>query len=77
MIALLVTLLSGNGISRLKVDTFSIGFFKDGHEVPQDSAWLEEHYGSYTPIEFVVTAPSADLAETLRSLEAWQEQMQI
>jgi uncharacterized protein len=73
VLALMVSLLSGIGISRLEVDTYSIAFLKENHQVRQDSEWLEDNYGPYTPIEFTIRTSEEELPTTLRKLSDWQE----
>jgi uncharacterized protein len=51
-----VALLLGVGVTRLQVDTLTIGMLPEGHQVRADSDWIEQHLGYYTPLEFVVHA---------------------
>ena len=72
---LFLTLFSALGITKLEVDTYSIGFMKESSSVRQDSDWIEEYYGSYTPVEFVIETPREDLLTTLQEMQAWEEKL--
>lgn len=39
------------GISRLQVDTFSMGFLPENNRVRQDNDYIESFYGNYLPVE--------------------------
>jgi uncharacterized protein len=69
----LVLLLAG--AARLRVDTYTLELLPAGHAVREDSRWIEEEVGHYTPLEFTVRATDgpATGAETLRRLVLWQE----
>ena len=43
------------GMSRLTVDTYTIGFLPEDHPVRVDDAAIEREFGPYIPLEFVVT----------------------
>jgi len=43
------------GATRLRIDTFSLGFLPVDHVVTTDSRWLEEHYGFYAPMVLEVS----------------------
>lgn len=51
--AVLIMVVSVFGISKLEVDTLSIGFLKKDHPVRIDSRVIEREMGSYTPVELV------------------------
>lgn len=42
------------GITRIDVDTFSIRFLHPSDPCRQDSDWIEDNFGMYMPLEFVV-----------------------
>lgn len=50
----LVLLLSAYGVSRINVDTYSLGFLSASHPVRADSEAMERKVGPFTPLELVV-----------------------
>ncbi|HEV2149763.1 MAG TPA: MMPL family transporter [Longimicrobiaceae bacterium] len=42
------------GVARMEVNTYTLELLPPGHEVREDSRWIEAHAGFYTPLEFVV-----------------------
>lgn len=46
------------GITRLVVDTYTIGFLPDDHEVRVDHNTIEKTFGPYVPLEFTIEAKS-------------------
>jgi len=77
---LFVLLLSGLGMTRLTVDTYSIGFLKSSHPVHQDSEAIEADFGPYTPLEFIIKMEgdleSEDTLDVLRGVASWQDAME-
>jgi len=74
-----LVLLGGYGISRVEVDTFSIGFLKKSHPTRVDSDRIEERFGFYVPLEFIVEAHGPDGVrdpELLRRVDTWQRAME-
>jgi predicted RND superfamily exporter protein len=71
-----VTLVSALGISRIVADTYSIDYLRTSHKVRQDSAWIEEHLGSYTPLEFVVRAENVQDPGVLAAIDRWERAME-
>ncbi|MBW1877778.1 MAG: MMPL family transporter [Deltaproteobacteria bacterium] len=75
--SLLVLLAGAWGISRLDVDTYSIDYFYPSHVVRQDSVFIEDHFGPYTPLEFMVVAPNGlRNTEVLGAVARWQDAME-
>ena len=79
-VAGVVALVALLGITRLQVDTYSIDFLKDSHPVKVDSVTLEESYGPYTPLEFVVSPIDLEgdptlLQENMADIAAWQDKL--
>jgi len=75
--SLLVLLAGAWGISKLNVDTYSIDYFYRSHVVRQDSAFIEDHFGPYTPLEFMVVAPAGlRNTEVLGAVARWQDAME-
>lgn len=75
-----VALIALMGITRLEVDTYSIDFLRESHEVRVDSNHLEEKYGPYTPLEFVIRPLNIEenetvFFETLKDIELWQDEL--
>jgi len=68
----LLTAVSVIGITRIDVDTYSIGYLADDHPVRRDSDLIEATLGAYASIDFVVDADDVFRADVLRSLAAWQ-----
>lgn len=54
----LVILLSAYGVSRVDVDTYSLGYLAEDHKVRTSSERLEALVGPYTPLEVVIRAKS-------------------
>jgi uncharacterized protein len=77
VVAALLALVAALGITRLEVDTYSIGFLKDEHPVRVDSDSIEASYGPYTPLEFVVERPAGVRDPALFSAVAvWQARVE-
>jgi len=78
--ALFALLLSGLGMTQLKVDTYSIGFLRSSHPVYQDSVAIESNFGPYTPLEFLVRMEgdleSDEAPAVLRAVADWQDAME-
>lgn len=70
------------GAARVRVDTYTLELLPPGHAARQDSRWIEQNAGNYTPLEFVVRAPSRVVdpfrppealdPELLRRVSEWQ-----
>lgn len=77
IVAAAMALVGAWGVSRIVVDTYSIDFFYPKHEVSQDSAFIEDTFGFYQPLEFVVTSPEGmKSADRLAAVAAWQDAME-
>jgi len=77
LVASFVALLSALGATRIVADTWSIDYLRDSHEVRQDSDRIEEIYGAYTPLEFVVHDPEGvRRVETLAAISTWQRRLE-
>jgi len=77
LVALLVSLISLFGASRIVVDTYSIDFLYPDHPVRINSAQIEADFGPYTPLEFVVSHPDGVRdPEILQSIADWQQAME-
>ncbi len=73
----ILALVSMLGISRIVVDTYSLDYFREGHRVRQDSAWIEAQVGPYTPLEFVVRGPGrVDDPAILVAIDQWERAME-
>ncbi len=78
IVAGFVCLGSMMGITRIVVDTYSIDFLYPDHEVRIDSDRIEEEFGPYTPLEFVVSHPDGVKdPEILASISSWQDKMEM
>ncbi len=67
------------GMARLRVDTYSIGFFPEGHPVRVASDGIESLWGFYTPLEFVVEGRGKGTMErpdVLAGIARWQRAME-
>ena len=74
-----LVLLGGYGVSRVQVDTFSIGFLKKHHPARVDSDRIEAAFGYYVPLEFTVEATGPDGVrdpEFLRRIDTWQRSLE-
>lgn len=70
---LVMTCLAGAGISRLVVDSYSLAYFHDDHEIRRHDAALLDSIGPYLPLELVVRTPNPDgakRADVLRGIDA-------
>lgn len=79
-VAGVVALLALLGITRLQVDTYSIDFLKSNHPVRIDSEILEQDYGPYTPLEFVVSPVDLEgdpevLLDIMEDVAIWQDRL--
>lgn len=75
-VAVFAGLIAALGITRIQVDTYSIGFLKDSHPVRADSDFIEDRFGPYTPLEFTVAAEdSVRTPEVLQAIAAWQDKL--
>lgn len=70
-------LLGAWGTSRIDPDTYSIEYFYADHPVRIDSDTIEDTFGPYTPLEFVVHVPEGGRhAEVLAAVARWQDAME-
>jgi predicted RND superfamily exporter protein len=60
------------GVTRIRVDTLTIGMLPPDHAVPEDSRWIESRLGNYTPLEFVLRDADADSSEAIAARERWR-----
>ncbi len=60
------------GVTRIRVDTLTIGMLPSDHAVREDSRWIESRLGNYTPLEFVVQDAAADSAAASVARERWR-----
>jgi predicted RND superfamily exporter protein len=74
----IVALGSALGISRIRVDTYSIDYLRPGHDVRRDSDWIEAHLGPYTPLELIVRPAQgrADDPALLAAVDRWERKME-
>lgn len=74
--ATLVAILLGTyGLTRIDVDTFSLGFLPDDHPTVAATRRLEERLGPFTPLEFTITTDEPEGLKDpalLRGVRAWQ-----
>lgn len=63
------------GAARVRVDTYTLELLPSGHAAREDSRWIEENVGFYTPLEFRlrVAEGSAAAPAVLRRLAVWQQ----
>lgn len=74
--AAVLALLGAWGVSRINADTYSIDYFYPSHPVRQHSAFIEEKFGPYVPLELVVESEaSLRTPEALGAIAAWQDRM--
>ena len=55
--------ISALGMSRLTVDTYTIGFLPEDHRVRADHAAIEQAFGPYVPLEMTVDARDSTIFE--------------
>ncbi len=75
-VTLLLLLAMAYGVTRLEVDTYSLGFLPPSHPVREATERLERDAGPFTPLELTFAAPKAEALATrpelLRGLAAFQ-----
>ncbi len=70
--SVIVVAVAGFGISRVTIDTYTIGFLHDDDPVKRDHDLIEREFGPFVPYEFTITAKTADGIkdpELLRKIE--------
>ena len=75
VIATIMTLIGILGITRIEVDTYTLEYLFPDHRVRQDSDFIEQRVGPYTPLDFVLTVEDGQIAraDILQALAAWQQ----
>ena len=53
-VAAAIAVVIGAGVQRLEVDTFTLGYLPDTHQVVTDHKAIEDSWGSYNVLEFMV-----------------------
>jgi len=77
-VSAVVALLSAIGVTRIEVDTYSIDFLYSDHSARVDSDRIEDGFGPYTPLEFVVHNPAGVKSpEILAAISGWQDTMEL
>lgn len=74
-----VLAVSGWGISKLHIDTYTIGFLHEDDPVRRDHDAIEDGFGKFVPYEFLITAPEAGGIkdpELLRKIEKVERAME-
>ncbi len=72
---ILFVLVCAFGVTRIKVDTYSLGFLPDDHETVRATRAIEKEVGPFTPLELTYTAQKKDgLKEpaVLSAVARWQ-----
>ena len=72
--AVVLFAVSALGMSRLTVDTYTIGFLPTDHRVRADHAAIEQAFGPYVPLEMTVDARDATIfePEVMRAMDRVQ-----
>ncbi|MBI3890635.1 MAG: MMPL family transporter [Candidatus Wallbacteria bacterium] len=60
------------GMTRIVVDTYTIGYFRESHPVRSDHAFIEKNFGYYIPIELTVKAAKGKTFKDPAMLEKLQ-----
>ena len=68
LFALLLTLLSGYGISRLEVENRFIDYFKSDTEIYRGMEVIDTALGGTTPLDIIIQAPTFDQSYTLTTV---------
>ncbi len=77
LIAAFTGLLSAWGVTRIEVDTYSIDFLYADHPTRVDSDRIEDGFGPYTPLEFVVrSGDGVRVPEVFESVRRWQREVE-
>lgn len=75
--AAFVGLIAAWGVTRIEVDTYSIDFLYADHPTRIDSARIEDGFGPYTPLEFVVrNVEGVRTPAVFESIRAWQQEVE-
>ena len=69
LFALLLTLLSGYGISRLEVENRFIDYFKSDTEIYRGMEVIDTALGGSTPLDIIIQAPAFDTSHVISSNE--------
>ena len=76
-VSVLALLVCAYGMSKVEVDTYSLGFLPESHAVVRDTDAIEKRFGAFTPLEIVVTAEGKEAIETdpaiLRGVLAFEQ----
>ncbi|MFP4597770.1 MAG: efflux RND transporter permease subunit [Persicimonas sp.] len=51
------------GVSKVEVDTYTLGFLPDDHPVVVDNEKIQQNWGPYIPLEFLVSHPEGGLED--------------
>ena len=75
IIAFLLILVSLLGLIQIKTNSDTLGYFPQNHEVYQDSKMIEDIYGAYLPIEYLITATDANKNKLLQNTIDWTDEV--
>jgi predicted RND superfamily exporter protein len=70
-IAFVIILLSFLGLVQIETNSDTLGYFPNDHQVMQDSKYIEEHYGAYLPIEYLINSKENKEQELLQNTIEW------
>jgi predicted RND superfamily exporter protein len=73
-LTLVVGVMAGWGLSRLVADTYSAGFLREGHQLRQETDFIEQRFGPVLPLEFVVESnQGVTRPELFHAIHTWQQ----
>ncbi|HAP61181.1 MAG TPA: hypothetical protein DCR93_17365, partial [Cytophagales bacterium] len=80
ILALAWTVASLIGLTRIKVDTYTLGYLPEDHRVVKDHEQILEHWGDYMPLDFLIQVPDTTsvfkgeaVAQGVALTESWMK----
>jgi len=74
----IAAVLAGVGLSQLEMDTNSLAYLKESHQIRQDSAFIESSIGPWFQIEFTATTTEPVMTDaTLDAVWRWQREASL
>lgn len=63
------------GLVQIKTNSDTLGYFPQNHEVYQDSKMIEDIYGAYLPIEYLITTTGVNQNKLLQNTIDWTNEV--
>ncbi|ADR21622.1 hypothetical protein MATR_07470 [Marivirga tractuosa] len=75
IIASILIAISVIGIQQIETNSDTLGYFPQDHEVTQDSKTIEDNYGAYLPIEYLIKTTNNNDSKLLQNTFAWTNEV--